>query len=68
MADAIKMLDNGDARIIRDALDEALAATRNNHVDVLRHGNHGTDRIPVRSRNNLHGIRGQAGLLQPAMD
>ena len=32
------MLNHRDARIAHQALDQALAAARHNHIDVIRHG------------------------------
>jgi glutamate-5-semialdehyde dehydrogenase len=47
VAIAVQVLDDRHFRITADALDQALAAARNDHIDILRHGDELTDRAVV---------------------
>ena len=64
MAIAVQVLDHRNPGLAADALDQALAAARNDQVDELRHGDQLGDRLAIDGLHQLHGLRGQAGLRQ----
>ena len=53
VADAVEVLDDGHARLLRDALDEALAAARHDHVHVLLRRDQLADGRAVRGADEL---------------
>ncbi len=64
VAVAVQVLDHRYARLGGDALDQALAAARDDHVDELRHRDQRAHRGAVGGRHQLHGVFRQAGLGQ----
>ena len=64
MAVAIQMLDDRHLGIAADALDQALAATGNDDVHIVGHGNQLAHGLAVGRTHQLHAVFGQAGLLQ----
>ena len=67
MADAVEVLDHRDARLVGDALDQALAPARHDHVDVLAHGDELADRCAIRGRDDLYRALRQTGDTQAFM-
>jgi len=66
MADAFQMREDGHARLFLDALDQALAAARHDHVEIAgKPFQHLADGGPVGCRHELDGVFRQAGRLQP---
>ena len=65
MAIAIEVLDDRHPGVAGDALDEALAAARDDHVHELGHGDQFAHRGAVGGLDDLHRSRRQAGGLQP---
>ena len=61
VANAVQMLDHRNARLAVDALDQALAPARHDHVDVLLHGDQFAHRGAVGGLDHLHGRFGQTG-------
>ena len=61
VAHAVEMLDHRHLRVARDALDQALAAARHDHVDVLFVGDQVADCGAVGGGDHLHGVVRQAG-------
>ncbi|MNN20003.1 hypothetical protein D3C81_1332620 [compost metagenome] len=68
VADAVQMLDHRDLGVAADALDQALAATRYDHVDVFGHGDQCAHGGTIGRFHYLHGARGQAGFGQALLD
>ncbi len=64
VAVAVQVLDDGHLGIAADALDQALAAAGDDDVHVLRHGDEVPHGFAVGGLHELHGIAGQAGLLE----
>jgi hypothetical protein len=64
MAVAVEVLDDGDPGLARDALDQALAAARDDHVDRFRRCDEVADDGAVGGRHQLHRIGRQAGLFE----
>ena len=64
MAVAVQVFDDGHPGVPADALNQPLAAARNDHVDKLRHGDQVAHRVPVGGGHQLHHIAGQASLRQ----
>ena len=62
------MLNDRYRRFGADPLDQALAAARHQHIDVLIQLQHRTDRRAIRRRDELHAGRGQAGVVEAAGD
>ena len=62
VAIAIQMLDDGHLGIAADALDEPLAATRNDHVHKLRHGDELAHGLAVGGLHQLHRVLWQTRL------
>jgi hypothetical protein len=60
------VLEHGHGRILDHGPDEALAAARDDHVDVLVQGQEMLDGGAVRGRDHLHAALGQAGAGQGA--
>ncbi len=58
------MLDHRNARLTVDALNQALATARHDHVDVLLHGDQFAHRGAVGGLDHLHGGFGQTGFAQ----
>ena len=54
MAVAVEVLEHRHARLVRDTLDQAAPAARDDEVDVLRQRNHLTDRRAIRRFDDLH--------------
>ncbi|MNJ19841.1 hypothetical protein D3C77_141650 [compost metagenome] len=68
VADAVQVLDHRHPRVAADALDQALAATRHDDIDKLRHADQRADRFAIGGFHHLYHRRRQAGLGQPALD
>ena len=68
MADAVQVFDYRHSGLFGYAFDQTLAAARNDHVDVFRHGYHTADRGPVGGSYHLHRIGRQAGLSESGAD
>ena len=65
MHETFKMRENGHARFMLDARDEALAAARHDDVNrAIEAGKHGTDRGAIARRHERDGGDRQAGLAQ----
>ena len=64
VAHAVQVLDHRDARLAHQPLDQALAAARHDHVDVVLHGDELADRRAVGGLDHLHRGFGQSGRLQ----
>jgi hypothetical protein len=64
VAVAVQVLDDRHLGVAADALDQALAAARDDHVHVLRHGDQLAHGLAVGGLHQLHRVRGQAGLDQ----
>lgn len=62
------MLDHRYLGVAADALDQALATARHDHVDELRHGDQLTDGSAVGSFHHLHGSCRQIGHGQALLD
>ena len=60
MAVAVQVLDDRHLGIAADALDQALAPARNDHVHILRHGDELADHGAVGGLHQLHRIGRQA--------
>ena len=58
------MFDDGYLGLSADALNEALAATGNDHIDILRHGNELTHRLAIGGLHQLHRMGRQTRFLQ----
>ena len=67
MAVAVQVLDDRHARLAADALDQALAAARDDDVDRLGRGDQVPDRGAVGGLHELHAVGGQAGFEQGAL-
>ena len=61
MAIAIQVLDDGHLGLRADALDQALAATRDDDVNILGHGDERAHSSSVGRRHELHRVFGQTG-------
>ena len=61
MAIAVQVLDDGHFGARADALDQALAAARNDHINILRHGDQVTHGSAVGDWHQLHHVFGQPG-------
>jgi hypothetical protein len=59
VAVAVQVLDDGHLGIAADALDQALAAARDDHVHILRHGNQLAHGLAVGGLHQLHRIGGR---------
>ena len=60
VADALEVGHDGNARVLLNARDQALAAARHDHVDIARHiAQHDPDGLAVLRRHHLHRGRGQ---------
>ncbi len=68
VADAVQVLDHRHAGIAADALDQATATARHDHVDVLGHGDHRANGGTVGGFDHLHHGGRQFGLGQTALD
>ena len=68
MTDAVEMLDDRHPCIAADPLDQTLAAARDDDVDELGHGDHGTDRRAIGRGDHLHAVGRQTGLDQTLPD
>ncbi|MNN24578.1 hypothetical protein D3C81_1380160 [compost metagenome] len=68
VADAVQVLDHRHAGVTADALDQALAATRHDDVDELRHGDQRAHGGAVGGFHHLHAGRRQAGFSQAKLD
>ncbi|MCY1517820.1 hypothetical protein D9M68_525200 [compost metagenome] len=68
MAVAVQVLDHRHPRIAADALDQAFAAARHDHVDELRHADQRADSGTVGGVHHLHGGGRQTGLGEAALD
>ncbi len=55
------MLDHRHPGVATDALDQALATTRHDHVDIFRHADQGAHRGAVSGIHHLHGSSRQSG-------
>uniref|UniRef100_UPI001ED9B73F glutamate-5-semialdehyde dehydrogenase n=1 Tax=Pseudomonas aeruginosa TaxID=287 RepID=UPI001ED9B73F len=55
VADAVQVLDHRHLGLAADALDQALAAARDDHVDVFGHADQRADRRAVGGFHHLHG-------------
>ena len=64
VAVAVQMLDYRHLGFLADALDQSLAAARDDHVDIGRHGDQFADGGAVGGFHHLHGVGRQAGRLQ----
>ena len=64
MADAFQMGKNRHPRLALHQPDQALAAARHDHVDVLDRAQHGTDHLAVAGRHQLNCGCGKVGPLQ----
>ena len=64
VAVAVQVLDDRHLGLAADALDQALAAARDDHVDVLRHGDQLAHGLAVGGLHQLHRLGRQAGLGQ----
>ena len=64
VAIAIQVLDDGHFGLSADALDQALAATRNDHVHKLRHGDELAYSGAVGGLHQLHGLHRQTAVGQ----
>jgi hypothetical protein len=62
MAVAIQVFDHGHFRIAADALNQAFAAARNDHVHKLRHRNQLPHRFAIRRGHELHAVFRQTTL------
>ena len=62
MAVAVEVLQHRHLGLAGDALDQALAAARDDEVDRLRRGDQEADRGPVGGADELHRVGRQAGL------
>ena len=67
VAVAVQVLDDGHAGLARDALDQALAAARDDHVDELGHRDQPADGGAVGGLDQLHRRLGQARVGQRAL-
>src|SRR5690606_21927679 len=54
VADAVQVLDDRHTGVTADALDQALAAARHDHVHVFGHGDHGADGGAIGGAHHLH--------------
>jgi hypothetical protein len=61
VAVAVEVLDHRHPRLLRDALDQALAAARHDDIDVLGHGDEVAHRLAVGGLDHLDGGFRQAG-------
>ena len=64
VAHAVQVLDHRDARLALQALDQAFAAARHDHVDVILHGDQLADGGAVGGLDHLHRGFGQARRLE----
>ena len=64
MAVAVQVLDHRHLGLGADALDQPLAAARDDHVHVLGHGDQAADRRAVGGGHQLHRVGRQAGFDQ----
>ena len=64
VAIAIEVFDDGHFGFAADALNEALAATGNDDIDILWHGNELTHRLAVGGLHQLHRMDRQTRFLQ----
>ena len=64
MADAVQMLDHRHLGIFGHEFDQALAAARDHHVHILRHGQQLAHGLAVGGVQHLHRVGGQAGVLE----
>jgi hypothetical protein len=62
VAVAVEVLDDRHLRFAGDALDQPLAAARNDHVDGFRRGDQVADDGPIGRRHELHRVARQAGV------
>jgi hypothetical protein len=65
VANPVEVLDHRDARLARQALDQFLAAARDDDVDVLGHRDQLADRRAVGRRDRLHRVLREPGAAQP---
>ena len=65
MADAVQVLDHRHTRVLADALDQALAAARHDHVNVFGHGDQRTHGGAIGGFHHLHDLVGQTRCRQP---
>ncbi|MCY1224037.1 hypothetical protein D9M72_361800 [compost metagenome] len=68
VADAVQVLDHRHLGLAADALDQALAAARDDHVHILRHADQRPHGGAVGGFHHLHQLAGQAGLGQALLD
>src|SRR5690606_17776837 len=68
VAVAFQVLDQGHARFVGQAGDEALAAARDDDVDPFRVGDHFAHGGAVGGVHDLHGVRRQPGGFQAGLD
>ncbi|MND53378.1 hypothetical protein D3C80_444140 [compost metagenome] len=68
VADAVQVLDHRHLGLAADALDQALAAARDYHVDVLGHADQRADGGAVGGLDHLHQFGRQLGLGQALLD
>ena len=64
VADAIKVLDNRHTCLLTDARHQALATTRNDHINVIIKRKQGTDSCTIGGFNQLHRGGRQTGRSQ----
>ena len=64
VTNAIQVFDHWHAGIFTDPLDQPLAATRHNHVNIVRHGNQCAHRRAVGGLHHLHNFIRQADRCQ----
>src|SRR5581483_469373 len=66
VAVALQMTDDRHTSLLLDARDQALAAPRDDDIQIVRHvGEHVTDRGPVDRRHELDALARQSGRSQP---
>ncbi len=68
MAVAIEMQQSGHARFVLHPLGEGFAATGDDDIDRIRHGEHMGNSLAVRRRHQLRGGGGQARCGEARMD
>jgi hypothetical protein len=68
VANAVVVLKHGHARGAHDALDERIAAPRNDEIYVVVHRCQVIDALTVGEVNELDAVGGQAGALAAALE
>ena len=62
------VLDHRNPGVAADALDQALATTRHDHVDIVRHADQRADCGAVGGIHDLHGSSRQTGFGEAELD